>query len=612
LPWRFAMQLAKTRSSTRTDLAPHTPKSPWLILSFIALILGFYSYPALKTAAKTGSRDLPAVSAPDMSLYLNISSMKATSSGTLIDPYYGIPVPSARLGYLKFRTAFLLFEIFSRSLHGNLWWSLLLWNLFWWGLLCALVGWFFQQFLPEPSLLLILLGIGLLMFFNFGVLKSVLGAWAHLPSLHSFDSVEFPFIRPFFPQVPIPLLVFYIGLQIKALQKPSTWIWVAMIAVQFSAFTIFPYAMLMMAGVTAVVALGQLFVDRTPVHWYVFLFYAVACAISDLLFFLHGGEAGRSGAPGQYSLIRIQLSLLPHRIGGMWLILGALTLGMFLLRDLSPQIKLPLVGLGMSNLFLLLGDAFFSETAVQMSTHGGYFVQLSATVLFIFLLSAWTPRFDRNQAWRFALVALILLLTLNGALVADATYRAFLPMNEEQAAIARLLQSDPPEASDLVIARAQGVDDDCAWVPLLSSSHVLFCRNAQVLLSPEQNRSIQRLRQAFYLNFTNKDVASVEHVLADPNAGTELNRLMFLGQEAAASGDRNQGIAEIRADLLPLLTKIQNQDIEVRSFFTHYRRVLVLDDLNASSFAASRLTNYLKIEKQQSEGRWLRMDCRPR
>src|SRR5579863_6074122 len=201
------MQLAKTRSSTRTDLDPHTPKSPWLILSFIALILGFYSYPALKTAAKTGSRDLPAVSAPDMSLYLNISSMKATSSGTLIDPYYGIPVPSARLGYLKFRTAFLLFEIFSRSLHGNLWWSLLLWNLFWWGLLCALVGWFFQQFLPEPSPLLILLGIGLLMFFNFGVLKSVLGAWAHLPSLHGFDSVEFPFIRPFFPQVPIPLLV---------------------------------------------------------------------------------------------------------------------------------------------------------------------------------------------------------------------------------------------------------------------------------------------------------------------------------------------------------------------------------------------------------------------
>ncbi len=325
------------------------------------------------------------MSAPDVSLYLNISTMKATSSGQLVDPYYGIPVPAARMGYLKFRLAFLLFGGVNALLHGDLWWSLLVWNLFWWGVLGVLAVWFFQHFLPDRSPVVVIAGVAVLMFFNFGILKSLFAAWAHLPSIRGFESLELPFIRPFFPQIPVPLLLLYLGLQIKALQKRSWWFWAGMAVTQFLAFATFPYAMLMMAGVTAVAAVGQVVRRHMLVQWSTLLLYAIACAFSDLLFFLHGGQAARSGAPGQYSLIHIQMSVLPHRIGGMWLILAALTVLVFFIRDLAPEIKWPLAGLGLSTLFLLIGDVFFSETTLQMSQHGGYFVHFTATVLFVFL-----------------------------------------------------------------------------------------------------------------------------------------------------------------------------------------------------------------------------------
>ncbi len=196
-------------------------------------------------------------------------------------------------------------------------------------------------------------------------------------------------------------------------------------------------------------------------------------------------------------------------------------------------------------------------------------------------------------------------------LIAYSTYVQFLPANAGVAELAGILQSDLPQASDLVIASSQLVDDDCAWVPLVSSSRVLFCRNAQVLLSPEQNQQIQRFRQALYLYFTNKDAAWVEHILDDPNAITELTRLMFLGQVTTDAADRKKGIDAVRTELLPLLGKAEDKDPEVRAFFSRYRRVLVIDNVAKPYFSDSRLSAYLKIENQQALGELLILNCSP-
>ena len=603
------------RLSTRNRLDDHAVHNSFsrtrflLFLSAIALVVGIYSYPALKTSASTGSRALPPMSAPDPSLYLNISTIKANAEGQQVDPYYGVQLPTARLGYLKFRTAFRLFGALNTLLHGNLWRALLLWNLFWWGLLCALAWWLFRQILPDNSPLVVMAGVAVVMLFNFGVLQSELTAWLHLPSLRGFRDVELPYIRPFFPQVPIPLLVLYLGLQIRALQKRNWVLWAAMGLTQLFAFTVFPYAMLMMAGVTAFAIIGLL-IARASVSGLPLLFYGLACGLADTFFFFHGSQVARSGAPGQYSLVHLQLSVLPHRIGGMWLVLAVLTASVFLVRDLAPAIRWTLAGLGISNLFFLLGDVFFSETALQVSHHAGYFVQLTAAVLFVFLVGAVCRRFVRmKSAVRYALAGVVVLLALNGALVADATYRQFLAGNEEEAELARYLRAEPPQRDDLVIARSQFVDDDCAWAPLVSHAHVLYCRNAQVLLSPEQNQQIQRFRQALYLYFTGKDGAWVERVLEDPKAVTELTRLMFLGQVTGDAADRQKGVEAVRAELIPLLAKVQEKNAMVRASFAGYRRVLVIDNLANPYFDEQRLSAYLQVEKRQIWGHLSILTC---
>lgn len=97
-------------------------------------------------------------------------------------------------------------------------------------------------------------------------------------------------------------------------------------------------------------------------------------------------------------------------------------------------------------------------------------------------------------------------------------------------------------------------------------AHPLYCRNAQVLLSPEQNQQVHRFRQALYLYFINLDSRWVEHVLEDPHAITELSRLTFLGQVTVNPADRQQGIDAVRNELIPLLIKVENKDPDVQSF----------------------------------------------
>src|SRR5438477_12010817 len=70
------------------------------LVLIVAFILVTYAYPALRTSAATGSRQLPPLHAPDLSLYLNISRLTSPSPGLIVNPYYGIAVPSGASGHL--------------------------------------------------------------------------------------------------------------------------------------------------------------------------------------------------------------------------------------------------------------------------------------------------------------------------------------------------------------------------------------------------------------------------------------------------------------------------------------------------------------------------------
>lgn len=592
------------------DKNPLPLKTRALFTCMVLVVLGIYAYPTLRTSESIGSSILPPIFGPDLSLYLNISTAQTNQAGHVIDPYYGVNVPVARMGYLKFGVAFRLFRELNSLLSGNLWWAVLLWNLFWWGMLCIIALWFFRRFLPDSPPAAVLVGLAFLMLFNFGVLQNQVVAWTHFHGFRSFENVQLPYIRSFFPQIPVPLVILYLGLQIRALQKWTWWCWAVMAATQFLTFTIFPYAMLIMAGISAVAIFGQL-VSRRQLKWIVLSGYGAACAVGDLIFLLHGNQIARAGGPVQQPLIHLQLSVLPHRIGGMWILLAVLAAAVFLMRDLASEVKWPVFGLAATNLLLLLGDVFFSETALQVSHHAAYFVQATTTVVVTVLLSTTLASLpSAGTIARFVLYGILGLLILNGLLIAEATYRFSWAANQQQSEIARVLTSDPLRENDLVIARSLTVDDDCAWVPLVSKSHVLFCRSAQVLLSPEQNQQIQRFRQALYLYFTNKDDLWVERVLND-RASAELSRLTFLGQITTDAESRQKNIDAVRSELIPLLVKVEKRDPEVVDFFGHYRRIVVIDDSQDPYFAGSRLSRYLQIEKQQRLGKLLVLDCIP-
>ncbi len=451
------------------------------------------------------------------------------------------------------------------------------------------------------------------MFFNFGVVQGNLGAWRFLPSLRGFENVELPFIRPFFPQLPIPLLLLYLGLQIKALQRTSWPIWIGMAATQFVTFTIFPYAMLMMAGISAVAIAGLILSHGVKSLWRFALVYAVLCAASDFLFLIHGNHVSRTGPPGQESLIHLQISMFAHRMGGMWFLLFALTIAVAALRRLAPEIKWSVVGLGLSNLLLLLGDVLFSEAALQISHHAGYFVHLTITILVVVLAAQAAEYFHANRtvAWRLGLAGVLAILVFNGLFISLANDRRLLAFNGELVDFTQALRSSTSEQNDLIIARAVTVDDNCAWVSLVSSAHSIFCRNAQVLLSPEQNQNVQRFRQALYLYFTGKDRRWVESVLNNADNETELSRLMFLGEYSSDATQRNKHIESARAGLIPFLTGAEKNGREVHSFLSSYRRILVIDDVSRPTFIENKLLMYLKIESRRTSGHFVVLDCLP-
>src|SRR6476661_2969346 len=158
-----------------------------LAFAVLALVVAVYSYPSFKARTELGSRDLPPILAPDLTLYLNLSNLTQISEGQVVNPYYRLPVPRNGAGYLKFGLAASLFGSLDRTFGGGTWAALLIWNAFWWGCLCATALCIFERFLPSGSQVLVVLGAALLMFFNFGVAKTVILAWLHLPSLAAFN-----------------------------------------------------------------------------------------------------------------------------------------------------------------------------------------------------------------------------------------------------------------------------------------------------------------------------------------------------------------------------------------------------------------------------------------
>jgi hypothetical protein len=149
------------------------PPSPSRVfrLSFVIVLFAItvYSAPYLATTIVLKSRGVPYSFAPDLSLYLNLSRVGSSP----VNPYFGTIAPSGEFGYTTFDTAFRMLGFLAKVAGNDLWWAVLLWNLFWWAALGVGAIWFVRRALQEATELLLCLAMSLILFFNFGVVRAL-------------------------------------------------------------------------------------------------------------------------------------------------------------------------------------------------------------------------------------------------------------------------------------------------------------------------------------------------------------------------------------------------------------------------------------------------------
>lgn len=576
-----------------------------LNLAIVVAILSVYSFPYLATSLTLKSQQVPFGFAPDLSLYLNLSMIGSSH----VNPYFGTPLPSGEMGYMTFNAAFKLFHAVLKIAGNNLWWAVFVWNLFWWAAMCAGALWFLRTAFLEAQGLFLCLAMSLFFFFNFGVIKSELLAWLKLPSLVGFDGLTLPNIRTVFPQVPLALLFPYLALQVRAIHRWHWVDWAGMCFLQAAAFKTFPYETLIMAGTTFVAVLATLTLPMRGKRLGMVALYGAACAVSDILF-LFSRLFGGARHSGQ-TLIELHAERALGLVGGAFLLLALLTIATAVLPPVgSRRVKWTIAGLGFANCLLMLGDTVFSPVLL-VSNHAGYFIHTTISLQICYLVSAAFVRSGSEMTWLKATCFAAIVLTIaNGMLLALASNRNSLAENRMTNDFAATIRSLHITREDLVITRAESVDDLCAWVPLLTPAKVLFCRSAQYELSPEERRRVYRPRQAFYLYFAGKDGLQIE--VAATDSSTEQERLAFTNQ--TSSSDKKgweDAKTSIRTDLLPLLSEVEKRDSRMRSFFLPYGRVLVVDDAMNPTFARQRLASYFSIESEGRAGEFIYFWCTP-
>jgi hypothetical protein len=384
----------------------------------------------------------------------------------------------------------------------------------------------------------------------------------------------------------------------EALRRKTLFPWVVMTALQLGALAIFPYATLMMAGVTGVSVLRQMTRPGVRETWRIPLLYGIACALLDLAFL-------RNGSVGFYDnrspAIHIQLQLLPHLIGGNWLLLVALTIVVAVATPLAFEVKWPLIGMGLTNALPMLGDAVVPSTKIFLSHHAAHLVHLTLATLTAFLIAAaaTVPRIKPLMVT--ITLGLLVFVLLTGVLLVAGNYQGSLWGNRELVQLARLQRVADPGDGDLLIARSTTVDDQCGWIVLLSSTPVLFCTDAEVMLTPQQNHDVHRFRQAVYLHLAGDDSGRLQRALASPDPSVQIWRLGYWAEAISPSlEERRQGIEAIQSDLIPWLERVENHDEAVVTFFRKFRRIIVIDSRLEPTFSEDRLASFLSLERKRS------------
>ncbi len=356
----------------------------------------------------------------------------------------------------------------------------------------------------------------------------------------------------------------------------------------------------MMAGVTGIAALCHILARKQQSAWRAIALFGITCAVIDSIFVFSGAPALRSGSSGEAPLFHFQAAVLPIQMGKLWILVGLLSAAVAMSRKLAPEVRWALAGLGVTNMVMLLGDAFVPGPPLFLTNHASYFEHATIVVLLTFVVGAIASRPGRQSAkLRLTLGLATCFFCVNGMLLAESGYRRILPTNREQADMVNWFARGQVAADDLIILQ----HDACGWVPFLTQAQVLFCRNSQAMLTPQQNRDLQRSREAWYLYFNGKDRQWLESVVADANSTHRLETYGMYGEVSSYLGEqRTRQAAYIESQLKPLLERIETHDPTAIAFLRQFKQVWILQDKHAPVFVRSRLSEYMDILSEETSG----------
>ncbi len=577
---------------------------------FVFLICSIlvYELPYFLTLRKTGWSQLPAVVdyPADQMLYLNLSAIHYDLPSEVVNPWYGNRVPAVDVAHLRFPITFLLFRL-THAIFRSWTLAMLVWAGTLAGLTFAAAAFCLRSIFPDNDFrLTITAAFGLL------VLQSPLVYLAdlvRLPSVSGIYDLRLPYMRFAFPQVIVPVVFAYLGLQTRALKSGSKGAWVGMALLQFAACCAFPYVLPIVAVATAItILIIECYSRQKALRWPTPLLFAAACGVLDIGYLLLAGLATSHGNI-QFGLhFRPEMIIPSMRPYVLLLLIGA---GLALASPATLAAKATVAGLALSNALFAFSDVLFPVTSL-MDSHVNYIVALTSWLPLIVVLWPGIEKVN-GRPFRIALGGVLISIALWQGF---SSYRSSLPVNTLQAEAVKELGKLALTPKDLVVAPAQFSDDISCWVPLLSRAKVLFTRDAENILSSDSIRGEQAFRQALYLELGGINRDSLISFTEPGSPDSEISRIELFGeigyQSSPLAADHVKLRTLVRQRLEPSMARLDSDPASAQYLFHGYDRIVVVDSISQPVFKASALAPWLEIKQEYAANGVRIWICQPK
>ena len=574
------------------------------ILALVCSIL-VYELPSVLTLMKVGWEPIPPVLVADQMLYLNLSTVHHVSSTEVLNPWYGTRVLAVDVPHLMFPVTFVLFRMV-HSLFSSWTAAVLAWNALWTALTFAAAAFCFKAFFPNTDKNLTYIAA-----FGVLVLQSPLiyfqEIW-QLLRLHPLYGLPLPYLRFAIPQVILPCILLYWGLQVIALRRASWPVLGGMALLQFAVCAAFPYYVPILALGTGIAFLIAANREEPALTWPVALGFAAVCGVLDI------GYVSLVGLGKSHANVHLSLQFRPEMILPSirpYLIILLVASALVLLSRTSLPVRSTVAGLALASAVFGFVDVFFAPEA-QMLQHPHYVIALVTWLPLVVFL--WPILENTKRPW--SRVAIVCGLLAIGIWEGYSSYRMTLPINSsQQNAIREIRQLDLTER-DLVIAPSRFSDDISAWIPLLSTAKVLFAANGENILSGADTRTVQTVRQSLYLMMAGMNVASLERSIGPNSSDSQIRPLLQQTDQTYAGSPLQSDQLKLRnllrERLVQVFSRFENDPATSSEILGGYDRIYVIDGDRTRFFDEAAFSKWLFIDQSRNEEGikiWL---CHPR